>query len=1448
MYSVSNKYEVAIKEPSRIFKSKAIIKDYVYTNDNIVSLILDTVQAKEGYPIGNTVSRSLELTILSNDDFVLSTFNVNLSIGLELEDGAVEYIQQGIFNIDDVEKTDYTIKYTCYDNMVKFETPFFTDKNTCTISEAISILSTRTGIAFAGTIENNYIVDISQVNGCTCREVLGYISALEGGNAYINREGKFTIASINNLSYSINAENYITYIREDKEYKISKLSCQLPQKDDSNKQIILEVGTNDYMDLQFENPLMTQTILNNIYNKLNNVSFLGYSMKWQGDLSLDPMDVISCTDVKGVTRKLFIFSQKLTYNGGLTSEIGAKGQTESSNSFSSSGNTANKVNRLVTEQAVIKEALINKANIQDLQATNGEIENLKTYKADVKDLTAINAEITDLKASDATIIDLVATKAEITDLNAANGKITILESNVADIETLVNGNITSDNIQSLILSSDKVTVENGFIKNAMIDNLDVSKINAGTISTDKFNITSDNGAISIVGATQQFKDNNGNVRVQIGKDASGNFTFIVKAADGSTTLIDGTGVKAGAISDGLIVDKMVSSKANIDGSKLNISSIVNSINNGTTLLKGTKIQLDKEGQTLEAAFNTLKTTTDKVKETTESNTTSITAIQGDIKTLISNTTITKDKTTVQLKDAYSKLEQTVSGINSTVGSHTTSISTINANITNAQNIANNANSLADSKAKVFTVTPTTPYKVGDLWVQGTSGDVMKCKTTRSTGSYTASDWVKASKYTDDTKANAVATDVITLAGRVTTTESNYTSLIQDLSGFKTTVGNTYSTKTELSTVDGKVTSINTRLSTAESGITQLNNKISLKVEKTDIDTAIGSLELGGVNLLVQKTITKGKFLNALGVETTQGLWFYSDYINVTGMKNLVVSGYSSLGLNPSVCYYDSNKTFVKGIRNNNQNIGKLITIDEGISFIRFSGLMADLPTLKIEKGTKATSYSPAPEDLKSYSDTKVSVVEAKITDEAFTVQIDKNKNRTYGVRYIRDFIGQADTTKGYEYASPMWMEIEVFNSKGVNVAKGCKVILQSGKTAYTSTSTVNDEYFGEGFSYTDMSGVNYITLDLGSVMYDIDSIKVWHGFLNSGVTDIKLVGVFNNTKTQISVDNTNWTTLFDSSISGTYGEFYAGNEVKVNSRYLNTMQGSFTEEGLKILNGSIEVYNGLNDKVMWVDTNGKLTANSLKVHGDGGNTVHFTGKGEKYIVLESNDSKSVFVKFQTGNSICRIGTYSSRTNGEIFIEPGKYEAGSSSISTVIFRGINSTTSVNAICNLEVYGKVTTTGNVIANGIVESRAKRCTISPNIDLFEVVQKSAGGYFLKTALYDGITPELGIDMWVSDMMLKTDFDYTSINALEKIMKIEHATYSYKDYNSKIECGYIGQQIELVQSEWVNKVTQEDGTYIVQPSASGIIPYITKAIQEQQTIIENLKKEIEDLKGTTE
>ena len=289
---------------------------------------------------------------------------------------------------------------------------------------------------------------------------------------------------------------------------------------------------------------------------------------------------------------------------------------------------------------------------QKIKADYGEFKDLTT-----KNFTAVNAKIDNLNVGD---------------LDAINATITNLKATVAQIQTLVGGNLSMDNIHSLVLTSDKVTVANAFIKDAMIDTVSANKVNTGVLNTNNVSIQSEDGSMLLQGNLQQFKDEKGVVRIQIGKDKKGNYTFVLYDETGKGVLINEKGLQSSdAIKDGLIVDAKVADNANIQAGKLDINSLFTVINNdGSHTIKGTKIYLDDKNQTLEAAFNQLSTKVDTIKgldgdvgkivEQVSTNTTAIKVAQGQISSLISNTTITKtDGTVTQLKDEFNSVQDTV---------------------------------------------------------------------------------------------------------------------------------------------------------------------------------------------------------------------------------------------------------------------------------------------------------------------------------------------------------------------------------------------------------------------------------------------------------------------------------------------------------------------------------------------------------------------------------------------------------------------------------------------------------------------------------------------------------------------------------------------------------------------------------------------------------------------
>ena len=163
--------------------------------------------------------------------------------------------------------------------------------------------------------------------------------------------------------------------------------------------------------------------------------------------------------------------------------------------------------------------------------------------------------------------------------------------------------------------------------------------------------------------------------------------------------------------------------------------------------------------------------------------------------------------------------------------------------------------------------------------------------------------------------------------------------------------------------------------------------------KREVKQQYDSLELGGVNLFVQNTTIQGKYLSSENVEIKDSAWGYSDYIDLSGMDYYIASGFTNLGAAPATCFYNSDKVFLSGVKSEIQNSQeskrKMLQIPDSAAFMRFSFLLADIETLKIEKGTKSTSYSPSPEDVAH----NIKTVEEQ-TAEKFSWLVESGTNST----------------------------------------------------------------------------------------------------------------------------------------------------------------------------------------------------------------------------------------------------------------------------------------------------------------------------------------------------------------------------------------------------------------------------------------------------------------------
>ena len=244
--------------------------------------------------------------------------------------------------------------------------------------------------------------------------------------------------------------------------------------------------------------------------------------------------------------------------------------------------------------------------------------------------------------------------------------------------------------------------------------------------------------------------------------------------------------------------------------------------------------------------------------------------------------------------------------------------------------------------------------------------------------------------------NSNTTAISKKADNSTVTEINnrVTTLTADLSGIKQSISATYVTKTEyakeidwlgdnINNVDDKASAAQDWCQTIEDNITdhysttvQMNNAITQAVSaesnsiKLEVSATyatkndINNLQIGGVNRFIKSTATTNKYITATGTITAGGnYWDLTDYIDVSQWTHYIASGWTNLGNAPATCFYDSNKKFISGVAGNNTSARYSLPIPTGAAYMRFSYAHVDTDKLKIEKGTKATDYSPAPEDV-----------------------------------------------------------------------------------------------------------------------------------------------------------------------------------------------------------------------------------------------------------------------------------------------------------------------------------------------------------------------------------------------------------------------------------------------------------------------------------------------------
>lgn len=879
MYQASKKFGDAIAGSNRKFNTRLLENEKVLVES--VKNFTITSGAEE-ITIGSAVASYVQATI-ENKGIALSGKEVSLEIGVEV-DGEMEYMPMGLYTIQNPKIESNKVTFTAYDRLASRCNGAYYSKLSYP-TDAVDILaeiSTMTGVAIdTSTLQRgiqinqraiieegdyNEETDESEVittyvnpfDGYTYKETIGFIAGLFGKFAICGRTGMIEFRWYQDISYEIPSNIFYNDLQETEEsFSIKRLTC-----DNSDQTLLSGSGATG---ISMQNPVMTQNILDGVYNTVQGLVFTPAALRFIGDTRLDIGDIITAVKNDGMKFTIPIISLITSYDGGLMQTIASYGNTAEEDDSDTKGPITEMAERVEYELAFVKKLMVDNltatnATIKNLSGDvlkfkTGEFETLKTDVANFKqtftdDLQASNAKINTLESDHATFKEATATN-----LNATNARI---------------ANIEADYLKATDAKLTYATITNLNTTNAEIAKLKTKDAEIDKLVATKATITDLNAAVGRVGVLESSYANlNTLVNGNLTSDNIQNLTLTSK----NTTIENG--MIKNAMIENLSFDK-------ITGMDINTTNLTVHSSDGKSKWSDNTIQIS-DANRVRVQIG---------KDASNDYSMSVWDKNGNL-----------------IWDALGATEKT-----------------IQRKIIRDGIVADDAN-ISGSKLDINSV------------IKEVNGSTTKLK-----------------------------------SSTIVMNDKNQT-LDVVFNEMETTVADNLSSAKLYA--DGK-------LSDAQKyALEQANSALSSA--KSYADSAVDNIEVGGRNLLVQKNITqgylstdgKGSFIGSGGGDQT------SDWIDVSGNKYITITLYEDFtNTNNSgrYCEYDADKNCINTIGYNpRQKSSVIIELKSNTKYIRVTAIECKTRRYKIEKGNKATDWTPAPEDTQSQIDNVTEITTSHTT-------------------------------------------------------------------------------------------------------------------------------------------------------------------------------------------------------------------------------------------------------------------------------------------------------------------------------------------------------------------------------------------------------------------------------------------------------------------------------------
>jgi hypothetical protein len=318
MIGASKRYQDIIISPSRSIKSRVKFNgETLLDDDKVISVSLNEIaNSNETLTIGELNSAKATVQFEMPDNVIpLKNGMFSIQSGL-LVDGEYEFVDKGTFYIDEIESSmgSKIVTVSGYDSVYRMNVEYEPRVQYPTsLENAINDICGQCNITHVIDNIPDITLDGYQEN-ITCKTFMGYCLGLMGLNGRMNESNKLIGYWFEDSGFEITWDNQFQSgfkLTTDDDVKISSVTCNGL------------ISGNGY-GISFENPYMTQEILDGIYKKVNGLTYSPSTVEWRGNPLIQVSDVVKVEDNSGVFHNV-ILSEHTIILTGMKDSITCKG-------------------------------------------------------------------------------------------------------------------------------------------------------------------------------------------------------------------------------------------------------------------------------------------------------------------------------------------------------------------------------------------------------------------------------------------------------------------------------------------------------------------------------------------------------------------------------------------------------------------------------------------------------------------------------------------------------------------------------------------------------------------------------------------------------------------------------------------------------------------------------------------------------------------------------------------------------------------------------------------------------------------------------------------------------------------------------------------------------------------------------------------------------------------